>query len=134
MALPTLTMPATVPDWRAEPHDFTLVPAFAEVPVVVGAPRRRRVATAGVRYLQVDLTASAAQAQALHAFIEDDLQAGVLPFAARVLADDGTRQWWHARLADMPQWEAVPTRSAPLWQVSARLRLEGEPSATAPGA
>lgn len=134
MALPALTMPATVPDWRADPHDFTLVPAFAEVPVVMGAPRRRRVATAGVRYLQVDMTASAAQAQALHAFVEDDLQAASLPFAARVLADDGTRCWWHARLAEPLQWEAMATRGDPLWQVSARLRLEGEPSATAPGA
>jgi hypothetical protein len=132
MALPSIEMPTAVPDWRVVPHDFTLAAPLASVQFVTGAPRRRRSTTGSVRSLQAEMQCTQAQAQALRAWFEDDLEAGSLPFAARVLASDGTREWWHARFSGPLSWSGVASSQGPLWRVSAALRLQGQASETAP--
>lgn len=132
MALPSELMPATLPDWRVAPHSLTLRGPFASVAVVVGHPRKRRTANVPPRAVRAELLLTEAQATALHDWHEGDLEAGALPFSARVLADDGTRQWWHARFAQPLEWEAVAARGGPRWRVSALLRLQGYPSSTQP--
>jgi len=133
MALPAIVMPATLPDWRVSPHTTELSAPFARVQFTTGQQRHRRVATAPPRVLQADLPPmTEAQALALHEWFEDDLQAGVLPFAARTLSPAGVHEWWHARFVEPPVWEAVATSGGPRWTVQASLRLEGEASATAP--
>jgi hypothetical protein len=132
MALPAIEMPTTVPDWRVAPHDFTLSAPLAIVQFVTGESRRRRTTLGAPRGVQGELLCSATAAAALHDWFEDDLEAGVQPFAARLLAADGTREWWHARFVTPPTWLAVPARQGPLWRVSANLRLQGEPSTTGP--
>lgn len=132
MPLPSLEMPATVPDWRVAPHDFTLAAPLATVPFVTGESRRRRTTLGAPRAVQAELLLTAAAAEDLHTWFEDDLEAGVQAFAARLLAGDGTREWWHARFISPPAWQAVPATRGPLWRVSASLRLQGEPSTTGP--
>lgn len=132
MTLPALTMPATVPDWHATGYSQVLGGPFASVGVMTGAPRLRRVGVGAVHVVEAQMYCSAEQALDLQAWIEDDLEAGTLPFAARVMADDGTRVWWHARLVGLPDWQAVATTGLPSWQVLVSLRLEGEASEVAP--
>lgn len=132
MALPTELMPSTLPHWRVAPHTLALRSPFATVAFIVGQPRKRRVASAPPRGVRAELLLTEAQATTLHNWHEDDLEAGTLPFSARVLADDGTLQWWHARFAQPLEWEAVPGGTAPSWRVSAVLRLQGSPSSTQP--
>ena len=132
MPLPTLQMPATVPDWRVQPHDLTLGKPYTPVQMAAGQPRLRRVATAPAHSLQAQLLLTQAQATALHDWFEDTLEAGALPFAARTISPDGTRHWWHARFAAPLSWDPQATATGPMWTVSATLRLQGEPSTTAP--
>lgn len=132
MALPSIQMPATLPDWRIQPHDATLGTPYAAVEFSVGQARRRRVATGTAQKLAAELLLTEAQAATLHTFIEDTLEAAALPFALRTIGPDGARQWWHARFATAPAWQCIATGSGPQWQVSATFRLEGEPSTTAP--
>lgn len=132
MALPTELMPATLPAWRIAPHSLTLRAPYATVAVAVGQPRRRRTACTAPRAVQAELLLTEAQASTLHTWHEDDLQAGALPFSARVLADDGTLQWWHARFAQPLEWEAAASGTGPQWRVAALLRLQGYPSSTQP--
>ena len=132
MPLPTELMPSALPDWRVAPHVLTLRAPFATVAVVVGHPRKRRTAGVPPRVVRAELLLTEAQATTLHNWHEDDLEAGTLPFSARVLADDGTRQWWHARMAQPLEWEAVAAGSGPQWRVATLLRLQGYPSSTQP--
>ena len=124
MALPAIEMPATVPDWVTSPHDHTLSGPFADVPFVMGS-RKRRVATAGTMSIEAGMVLNEAQASAVHTWFEDTLEAGWLPFAARTIGPDGTRQFFHARFASQPQWAMIPGALVQ-WQMSASLRIEGE--------
>lgn len=132
MALPSLEMPATVPDWRYAPHDVQAGEPYARVQFITGQPRVRRTSVGTVQQMQAEMLCTQAQAQALHTFYEEDLDAGSLPFAARVLAPDGSREWWHARFVQPPAWDGVHATGGPLWRVRATLRLEGIASEVAP--
>jgi len=132
MALPTLVVPSTIPDWRMSPHDFTLPAPFAEIKFATGHSRKRRVALAPPRIVSVGLLLTEDQAQDFHAWFEEDAEAGALPFSARLLSDDGTRVWWRSIFVEPPRWNAAPSTRGPMWSVSSTLRLEGEASTTAP--
>jgi hypothetical protein len=134
MALPSIVMPATLPDWRVAPHDQTLPLPYAQVQFTTGQARLRRTSAGAAMLQQAELMLTEAQALVLHNWIEDDLQAGVLPFAARVLSPAGGHEWWHARLAQPPVWECLGSSGGPMWRVSAVLRLEGSASADGPSA
>jgi hypothetical protein len=126
MSLPAIVMPATLPDWLFAPHDYTIATPFAEVAFVTGQSRKRRTSTGAVQYLEAAMYLSATQAQIMHAFYETTLEAGSLPFVARSISPDGSRQWWHARFVSPPSWSSVATQNEASWNLSARLRLEGE--------
>lgn len=132
MALPSIVMPATLPDWRVAPHEQTLPAPYAPVQFTTGQARMRRTSVGAATAQQAELLLTEAQALVLHNWFEDDLQAGVLPFAARVLSPAGGHEWWHARFAQPPVWECLATSGGPWWRVQAVLRLEGAPSNTAP--
>lgn len=132
MALPTITAPSGTPPWRVSPHDFTLQSPFAEVEFTTGHARKRRVTTGTTYTAQVEMLLREAKAAAVHEWFETTLEVGALPFAAALLSPSNVLNWWHARFIEPPTWEFVKSAAGPLWRLTASLRLEGDPSDTAP--
>lgn len=132
MALPSITMPSSLPNWLCMPHDVAYGTPYADVAMAVGAARRRRVATGAAHQVQAAMSLGAAQMAAFHTWFEDDLQAGALPFAARVLSPAGALQWWHARFTQPPRHTPEPTGTGLQWLVTCVLRLQGQASSEAP--
>lgn len=132
MALPSLTMPSSLPHWLCMPHDVAYGTPYADVAMAVGAARRRRVATGAAHQVGAALSLGPAQMADFHAWYEDDLQAGALPFAARVLSPAGALQWWHARFTTPPSKTPQPTPNGMQWLVACQLRLQGQASSEAP--
>jgi hypothetical protein len=114
------------------PHEVQHGSPYATVTMATGAPRKRRVAIGAPASLQAALLLTAAQLASFHAWFEDDLQAGALPFAACVLSPGAQLQWWHARFAAPPELTSIAGSVGVQWQVAAQLRLEGEPASQAP--
>jgi hypothetical protein len=132
MTLPAITMPDSLPGWLCMPHDVTYGTPYADVPMSTGAARRRRVASGAAHLLDAALSLSAAQMADFHAWFEDDLQAGALPFAARVMSPAYVLQWWHARFVTPPQQVPDAAVGGVRWLVTAQLRLQGVASDEAP--
>lgn len=132
MTLPTLTMPDSLPGWLCMPHDVSYGTPWADVAMATGAPRRRRVASGAAHVLEGALSLNPAQMQAFHDWFEDDLQAGALPFAARVLSPAYVQEWWHARFVEPPQLLPEAAVGGVRWLVTAQLRLQGTASSEAP--
>lgn len=123
MSLPALTLPAGLPMWRASGYQAAPESLYAVVPMAVGAARRRRVYTVADRLETVTLRLTDAQLQAFHEWFEDDLQAGLQPFAAPVPAlGGGVIEWYDALLLDYATTPGAAGRTV----LQATLRLRGE--------
>lgn len=123
--LPDLVLPAGLPVWLLSPHEGSQPVAAADVEVIVGAPRRRRLPWSGLRRQRAALLLSASQAAVFHAWFEQDADAGAKAFAAQVAGPDGL-QWFTAQILTLA-WEALPATNGPLWRATADLLLSGEP-------
>lgn len=125
--LPSITVPRGVPPWRLSPHDFTLGVPYATVEFCAGHTRKRRTSTGVTRTAAVELLLREVKAPVFHDWFEDELRSGSYPFAAHLLAPDGRREWWAAYFVGAPQWTHIKSARGSVWQVTATLRLEGEP-------
>jgi len=130
MALPELTLPPGTPAFSAEGHNIELVPMYADVPMVTGHDRRRRVYTTVPRYVTVKMELTYPQMLAVHDWFEGPLQVGVQPFSAQVANQGPGLLWWKARFAE--PYTADADEAGQLFVVTAKLLLEGEGSSTGP--
>lgn len=130
MALPELTQPDGTPAFLAEGHTIELVPTYADVPVVTGHSRRRRVYTTTPRMVAVGLQLTAAQMLAWHLWFEGPLRAGTEWFSAQVANQGPGLLWWKARFLETYAAEAGEGGAS--FKVSARLLLVGDGTATPP--
>lgn len=130
MALPELLLPAGLPAFLAEGHAIELVPLHADIAMRTGHTRKRRVFTVAPRLVDVGLRLTANQMATFAAWFENSLQAGAQWFTASVANQGPGLLYWQARF-EAP-YTAEPGDAAGSWRVTARLRLIGEGSATAP--
>lgn len=129
MSLPGITAPSGTPPFRAAGHGIAPGSVFADVPMLTGHARRRRVWRTVPRVVDVEWRLTQAEMAVVDAWFEDVLQAGNRRFSA-LIANQGTGDlWWEA------QWLS-PYRADPIaggrWRVTGQLLLTGEGSATGP--
>lgn len=132
MALPSVTMPDSFPGWVLS-HGLAYGSPFAEVAASTGHARKRRVSTGAVQTLRAQALLTPAEAAAFDLWYETELVAGTERFAGPAQGPDGALQWWAMRFAEPPAETPVATADgSAAWQVTATLRLEGEPEASPP--
>lgn len=102
MALPSRTMPSSLPPWQAQGYTAEPEPLFAHAAMTTGHARTRRLYTAANRRERAGLRLTPAQLPVWHAWVEDDLQAGSLPFAAQVANLGPGVRWYEALLLEWP--------------------------------
>lgn len=130
MALPSTTMPTTLPDWRVEGYQAEPEPTVAHVPMATGPGRLRPIYTAADRRETGTLKLQAGQLPTWSDFVEDTLQAGLLPFAARVANLGPGVRWFDALLLE---WDTDPQPNGTTIVV-AKLLLRGSAYLTGPSA
>lgn len=129
MALPEITEPAgTVP--FVTPHGATPKGVYANVGVISGAARKRRVYTTAPRVQHVTRVLSPAQMVAYDDWFENVLLVGTRKFAVRVANPDGGFLWWEAQW--VAPYNAEPVAGNLYWILTGDLLLTGEGSETGP--
>lgn len=128
MSLPSRTMPTSLPDWRIEGYQAEPEPIFGRAPMSTGHGRTRQIYTAADRLDQASLLLWPAQLPTWFNFVEETLQAGLLPFAARVANLGPGVRWFDALLLE---WATDPKPNGST-MVAAKLLLRGSPYLTGP--
>lgn len=129
MALPEVQMPAGFPPFQAGNHVITPEPLYLPVPRQAGHDRTRRLFTTVPRTVQTAFELTQAQLEAFHAWYEDVLEAGSLPFAANVAKIGSGTEWWKAYIVG--GWKA-DFQEGGQHLVTLTLRLCETPVATGP--
>jgi len=130
MSLPEITAPIGTPVFLEAGHAITPRSVYANVEMITGYARKRRVYTVAPRIQSVAWFLNSAQMAAVDEWFEETLDVGNRRFAALVASDRGPgRLWWTA------QWVA-PYRAEPLnlgmWRVTGDLLLIGDGSVEGP--
>lgn len=129
MALPEVQMPAGFPPFQAGNHVITPEPLYLPVPRQAGHDRTRRLFTTVPRTVQTAFELTQTQLEAFHAWYEDALQAGSLPFAANVAKIGSGTEWWKAYIVGGYK---VDFQAGTQHLVTLTLRLCETPSPTGP--
>ena len=128
MALPALTLPASLPMWLADGYSSQPEALYGHAEMSTGHARTRRRWTSADRREQVSMALTADQLAAWQAWHEDDLEAGLQPFSAQVGNYGPGLVWFEALVLDYtttPQAGGYTT-------LTASLLLRGEPSIEGP--
>lgn len=129
MTLPTIIAPPTAPVFLAAGHQINEDGVFAPVRFGTGHARNRRTRTKTERTVSVSWFLEAGPLADVWSWYENDLQAGALPFAARVANQEGAGLvYWAARWVDF-NIELLPKGRG---RLTGQLYLYGEPSETGP--
>ena len=121
--LPEITPPSGTPVFLLAGHGATPKPAYADVAMRTGSPRRRRTCTAAPRVVTVGWLLEADQMAAVDAWFEDTLLAGEREFSARVKNIGPGMLWWTARWIEPYSAEALHLGR---WRVTGQLLLTGQ--------
>lgn len=128
MALPTLVMPESLPPWLATGYESSPGTVCGYASMSVGHSRTRRIFTRAERREKCLLRLASAQLPVFFNFFEVDLQAGALPFAAKVThLGPGTR-WWDA----LASYESSTPQSGGFTTIECVLILRGLPQVAGP--
>ncbi len=130
MALPELTLPPSLPAYRVDGHNISLVDVYAETPMRTGHSRRRRIYTVAPRVVSVSLDLTLDQALAFHDWFEGPLAAGAQEFSAQVANQGPGLLWWRARFLE--PYTAEANESGQAFWITAKLLLTGDGSSTGP--
>lgn len=128
MALPELFLPSTLPDFKAAGHQLTPDALYAPVERQAGSSRRRRLFTSVPYSLKAQLEVTQSQLEDFFAWHETSLQAGAVPFTAKVAKVGPGVEYWEAYCLGF----SVAHEEGQMRTISLDLRLQGEPSASAP--
>ena len=128
MTLPTIRLPATLPVWQLDGYASQESPMFAHVPMQTGHSRTRPIYTASERTETASLRLTAAQLAIWHAWHEDTLLAGVMPFACPVAAPGTGVQWYEALVLSY----SYTPEPGDVHVIECRLLLRGQPSTVGP--
>lgn len=120
MALPELTLPASLPCFLASGHAIEVWPVHAYVPRATGLTRTRRRFRDAPRVQTVSMLLDEDEAAEFRDWFERDLIAGSRHFSARVMNESGVALWWDAVWSEPPVYVAMPRG---FWRVSGRLVL-----------
>lgn len=129
MSLPGILVPVGTPAFALDGHGIEPGSPYADVPMLQGEARRRRIYTTAPSLAQVSATLDAATMAAFDQWFEEVLLAGALEFAAELKACGDGVEYWRALWTE--PYDAEPLHGG-LWRVSGRLLLSGEPSAAPP--
>lgn len=105
MPLPSIIMPSTLPDWMVDGYQAEPQPTVAHVPMATGPGRLRPIYTTADRRERATLRLLPAQLPVWDEFAEDTLEAGRLPFAARMCNLGPGVRWFSALLLS---WDTDP--------------------------
>ena len=130
MPLPSRTMPSTLPDWRIEGYQAEPEPIFGHVRMSTGAGRSRQIWTAADRVESASIKLWPASLPIWFTFVEDTLQAGLLPFAARLANLGPGVRWYETQLLE---WRSTPKPNGATI-ITARLLLRGDAYLSGPSA
>lgn len=123
MALPSIAMPPSLPDWLLAGYQVEPLPVFGRAPMSIGPGRSRRLWTVVERRQTASLALlSAAQLAAWHQFVEVTLQAGLLPFAGRFANTGPGVRWFDTLLLNY----ASAAGQGTLTTITAELLLRGD--------
>ena len=129
MSLPSLTIPAGLPMWLVSGYEVAPGAVYANAAMSTGHSRTRRVYSVAERAEKASLLLTKDQLATFHAWYENDLQAGSLPFSAQFAnLGPGTR-WFDALMVG--EYTGTPHPGG-MTTVSCTLALRGSPSLTGP--
>ena len=128
MALPSITMPASLPAWLAAGYSNTEESLYATAPMSTGSARVRRRWTVSSRRVTASLALKPEALVDFHQWHEGTLEAGRLAFSAQFAQLSPSRAWFETLLIG---YESTPMPGG-LTMVSCDLLLRGEPSMTGP--
>ena len=128
MALPSLVMPASLPGWVFAGYAEEEAALYAHAPMSTGHSRCRRRWSVSDRLLSASLILTADQVKVFHDWHENDLMAGVVPFAAKVAQMGPGFVWFDALLL---KYESTPEAGG-ITTIDCSLLLRGDPSPTPP--
>lgn len=115
--------PAALPVWQAAGHSLEQGDCFAAPQRrVIGLPRRRRVSRTAPETVTASLLLTASQMAVFAAWYEDDLQAGSLPFTARVMGLGTTLAIRDALFVEPYRYTPQATARGVVYRVDATLR------------
>ena len=128
MSLPAIVMPAELPAWLADGYEAAPGSIYGHAGMSIGASRTRRIVSCAERKERCSLLLTAAMLPIFHEFFEVTLEAGRLPFAARVSNLGAGVRWWSA----LASYESSTPRPGGLTTISCTLLLRGAPYASGP--
>lgn len=131
MALPELLLPATLPPFKAD--DFVITPEEMYAPVARqnGQPRKRRLFVSVPRVVDASIETNQAGLETFFSWHETALQAGALPFSARVAKVGSGVEYWEAYVLG---YTVEHREGANNHIITMKLRLKGQPSSSPPAA
>jgi len=122
MPLPTLLLPAAADCWLLAGHGAQWQTVFADVAMLTGHRRKRRVVTTRPQIANVALILERDEMTVFHAWFRDTLRRGERHFAARVKEQGPGFRWYDA--AWLSQYTATAMHLG-RWRVEGQLILAG---------